>query len=77
MRAAVTIDRALSVAFAGAGLGNGETWQTWRIMLKAAFALRLTDAERKVFAAIAGNRGLPGDVVRELWCVCGRRSGKT
>jgi hypothetical protein len=78
VRAAITIDRALSDPnLLGAGLGDGETWQTWRITLTAAFGLRLTDAERKVFAAIAGDRGLPGHVVRELWCVCGRRSGKT
>ena len=41
----------------GAGLDNIETWATWTIALKAAFALPLTDEERKVFTAIAGDRG--------------------
>jgi hypothetical protein len=61
----------------GAGLGPLETWQTWLIALKAAFGLPLSAKERKVFRAIAGERGLPKTWVRELWCVCGRGSGKS
>jgi hypothetical protein len=61
----------------GAGLSSLETWQTWLIALKAAFALPLTEEEREVFRAIAGERGLPKHRVRELWCVAGRRSGKS
>ena len=47
------------------------------IALKAAFALPLTDEEREVFKAIAGDRGLPLKRVRELWCIVGRRGGKS
>jgi hypothetical protein len=61
----------------GAGLGDLATWQTWRVALKAAFALPLTPAERKVFTAIAGDRGLPKRRVRELWCLVGRGGGKS
>jgi hypothetical protein len=61
----------------GAGLGDLATWQTWRVALKAAFALPLTPAELKVFHAIAGDRGLPKRRVRELWCVVGRGGGKS
>jgi len=40
----VEIDRALAdVRMLGAGLGSLETWQTWLVALKAAFALPLTD----------------------------------
>ncbi len=61
----------------GAELAPVETWATWTIMLKAAFGQPLTDDERKVFTAIAGDRGLPKQRVRELWCVVGRRGGKS
>ena len=53
----------------GAGLGSLESWQTWLIALNAAFALPLTEQERAIFCAIAGDRGLPSQRVRELWCV--------
>ena len=61
----------------GAGLGPLATWRTWLIALKAAFGRPLDVKERKVFRAIAGKRGLPKHRVRELWCVAGRRSGKS
>jgi Phage Terminase len=74
----VEIDRALADdRMLGAGLSSVGTWQTWLIALKAAFALPLTEAEREEFRAIAGERGLPKHRVRELWCVAGRRSGKS
>src|SRR5262245_34875111 len=61
----------------GAELAPIETWQTWTIALKAAFALPLTDSEREVFAAISGGRVPPLKRVRELWCIIGRRGGKS
>jgi hypothetical protein len=61
----------------GAALGDLESWQTWSITLKAAFGLPLSDSERAVFNAIAGERGLPLKRVKELWCICGRGSGKS
>ena len=72
------IDRALADRrLLGAGLGPLATWRTWLIALKAAFGRPLDVKERKVFRAIAGKRGLPKHRVRELWCVAGRRSGKS
>ena len=74
----LTIDKVITdPRLLGASLNNIETWATWTIALKAAFALPLTDEERKVFTAIAGNRGLPKKRVRELWCIIGRRGGKS
>src|SRR5262245_575591 len=61
----------------GAGLGPLATWQTWLIALKAAFGRPIIDEEREVFHTIAGERDLPKHRVRELWCVAGRRSGKS
>jgi hypothetical protein len=51
------IDKVLADArLLGAALGDIKTWAMWVIALKAAFALPLTDAERKTFATVAGDR---------------------
>ena len=61
----VEIDRALrDRKMLGAGLQPFDSWETWGITLKAAFGQPLDD-------------GLPKQRVRELWCVAGRRSGKS
>lgn len=61
----------------GAALGSLQTWRTWAAVLKATFGLRLDRRERALFRQVAGNRKAPAKRVNELWCVCGRRSGKT
>jgi hypothetical protein len=72
------IDKVLrDQALLGTALGDLSTWKTWVVALRAAFALPLDDGERAIFASIAGGRGVPERRVRELWCVCGRRSGKS
>jgi hypothetical protein len=76
--APLPIDKALTdQRLLGAVLAPIETWQTWLTVLKAAFGLPLDDAEREVFAAVAGGRSPPRERVRELWVVAGRRSGKS
>ncbi len=54
----------------------GESWNPWRVVLKAAYALPMTNAEREFFQSIAGGRDPPTKKVRELWVVGGRRGGK-
>jgi hypothetical protein len=61
----------------GAGFGDPKTWQQWRIVLRATFGLKLSQEEAEAFAAIAGGRQPPAQRVKELWCVLGRRSGKS
>jgi hypothetical protein len=62
----------------GATLGSLDSWDTWRIALKAAFGLGLvTDRERELFAGIAGGREPPKRRPRESWILAGRRSGKS
>jgi hypothetical protein len=74
----VGIDRALTSArLLGAGLGSLDSWMVWSVALKAAFGLPLDELDCRVFHAIAGDRGLPKQRVRELWCVAGRGSGKS
>lgn len=78
MSSTFAIDRALlDHRLLGAALGDAATWSTWLVVLKAAFGLKLTDDELKVFASVAGNRSPPRQRVRELWAVCGRRGGKS
>jgi hypothetical protein len=74
----VRIDRALTdPQLLGAGLGDLASWRTWLAVLKAAFGLPLDEIEQQTFAAVAGDRAVPLQRVRELWCVAGRRSGKS
>jgi hypothetical protein len=61
----------------GAGFGDAKTWRQWRVVVKAAFGIALNREEARAFAAIAGGRKPPAQRVRELWCVLGRRSGKS
>jgi hypothetical protein len=61
----------------GAALGDLSSWQVWLAVLSAAFALPLTAEQTKLFAAVSGGRLPPSRRVRELWCVAGRRSGKS
>jgi hypothetical protein len=54
----------------------GSSWDTWRTVLRAAFAQPLTAAEVEVFRAIAGDRRPPAHPVNELDCIAGRGAGK-
>jgi hypothetical protein len=47
------------------------------VTLRATFGLDLTATEREVVRQVAGTRDPPTHRVRELWAVCGRRSGKS
>jgi hypothetical protein len=79
MKPHITIERALrDPMLLGAALGSIDSWRTWLVTLKAAFAEQLTDAEREVFALVAGGRAPPSRRVRELWAgPIGRRGGKS
>jgi hypothetical protein len=52
------------------------TWQTWRAVMKAAYAEPLTEAERQAFDRVAGGRPPQPRKVKELAVVASRRSGK-
>jgi hypothetical protein len=73
----VTMRRALSDGhLLGTALG-GDSWLAWRILLIAAMGEALTDEERAIFAKLTGREREPGERVDELWCVIGRRGGKS
>ncbi len=54
---------------------HGPSWSRWRAILKGAYALEMTQAERDLFEEVA-EREPPAQRVRELWVVGGRRGGK-
>jgi hypothetical protein len=73
-----SIDRAFKdKRLFAAGLGDLNTWLTWLTILCAAFAVPLSAQQLQTFAQISGGRLPPSKVVRELWVVAGRRSGKS
>ena len=53
----------------------GPSWATWKVVLKAAFAISMEEEELALFRAVA-QRDPPKRRVRELWAVVGRRGGK-
>ena len=53
----------------------GASWDGWRAVLKAAFALPMSEEERALFRTLA-DREPPSKQVRELWVIAGRRAGK-
>lgn len=55
---------------------QGESWNNWRTVLKAAYGLPLGEQELVFFKNVAGHRDPPGSRVREMWLVAGRRGGK-
>lgn len=54
---------------------GARSWNGWRVVLKGAFGLPMTDQECEFFRTIA-ERTPPTKQVRELWIIAGRRAGK-
>lgn len=73
--ASISIDEALTDPALFQPWFPGETWDGWRAVLKAAYALPMTGDEVDFFRSIA-ERDPPKRRVRELWCIVGRRGGK-
>ncbi len=73
----VAMRRALSDRhLLGTALG-GESWLAWRVLLIAAMGEALTDEERAIFTKLTGRESEPCERVDELWCIIGRRGGKS
>jgi hypothetical protein len=54
----------------------GESWDGWRAVLKATFAIPMNEKETTFFYSVSGDRSAPATSVRELWAIVGRRGGK-
>jgi hypothetical protein len=57
------------------GSFQGPSWDAWRAILKAAYALPMTADEIEFFRSVT-DRDPPKKRVRELWLIIGRRGGK-
>ena len=55
---------------------DGPSWDRWRAVLKAAFALPMSRRDRVLFAEVSGDRAPPTCRVKELVCCIGRGGGK-
>ena len=55
---------------------SGDSWAPWQAVLKAGFALPMTEEEVAFFNIVAGGRPLPAKRCRELVIAAGRRAGK-
>src|SRR5436853_2427730 len=74
----IAVDRALMDSqLLGAALGLSQSWSRWVAVLRAAFALPMSDQDRALFAEVSGDREPPSSRVSELWAITSRRSGKT
>src|SRR5262249_34086512 len=61
-------------------LGNAipaDSWAAWRSLLLAAMGEPLEPDELEHFRRLTGRQEPPADRVDELWCVIGRRGGKS
>jgi hypothetical protein len=54
-----------------------DTWRMWCMVLKAVFALEMTEEERVQFTALTSREMPPVVPVNECWFVIGRRGGKS
>lgn len=54
----------------------GPSWDRWRAVLRAAFALPMSSDDLALFHEVAGDRTPPAKPVRELVCAVGRGGGK-
>src|SRR5262245_22794095 len=74
----LAIDQALTdPRLLGAELEDTASWETLRTALNDVFVFNLSDDERTLIGTIACGRNPPAKRVRELWCVIGRRGGKS
>lgn len=56
---------------------TGGTWTAWRVVLKAAFGIQMTDDELTIFQAHTGRQSPPRERVNHATLVVGRRGGKS
>jgi hypothetical protein len=56
---------------------SGPSWSAWRTLLRAAFGLPHTANDLEVYRSCTGRGAWPGSAARELWCIAGRRAGKS
>ncbi len=77
MKTLMSMRRALEDRRIFGAILDGESWAAWRVLLIAAMGEELTEAEREIFRDLTGRDREPLERCEELWCIIGRRGGKT
>ena len=77
MKPRVTMRRALNDPVLLGEVMAGPSWEAWRILLTAAMGEQLTDDEREIFRRLTGRDREALQRAEEIWCVVGRRGGKS
>jgi hypothetical protein len=54
-----------------------ETWSAWLAFLAAVFGLPMTEAQMELYRRCTGRQTPPTAAAREVWCIAGRRAGKS
>src|SRR5262245_14264523 len=58
-------------------LFQGEGWEAWRVFLAAVFGLPMSEAQATLYRRHTGRETLPTAPASEVWCIAGRRAGKS
>jgi hypothetical protein len=61
----------------GAAFPDRDGWSTWLAFLAAVFDLDMTDHQAALYRRHTGRQSLPTARAREVWCIAGRRAGKS
>src|SRR5262252_2845992 len=61
----------------GTAFPESDSWQAWRALLAAVFALPMTDEHAALYRQHTGRQTSPTSPAREAWLVVGRRGGKS
>lgn len=55
----------------------GDSWATWRTLLRGMFALPAEAQDLEIFEHLTGRSSAPDTSAREVWAIVGRRGGKS
>src|SRR5258708_2395418 len=55
---------------------DGPSWDRWKAVIRAAYALRMSPRDIELFKEVSGDREPPTSPVKELVCCIGRGGGK-
>ena len=61
----------------GAAFPDAESWTAWRAFLAAVYGLPMTADQAAIFRRHTGRQTSPEAQAREVWCIAGRRAGKS
>lgn len=73
----ITIDQALDDKNLLGQFMEGDSWAPWRVFHRAVYALPPREGDLELFQEATGRTTWPTRPAREVWTICGRRSGKS